>query len=124
MFSVANTSRQVLNVAEALGCSFGIPIFKLCLLTKSRNTFVVGFFVLFFLFVCLFGFFFPHKNCGSRLPQGSRGWVFKSTYSTSGVKSAQDKLPCVKLSPVVAVKPIRGCKKQSHCIEIVLSCSQ
>lgn len=65
-----------------------------------------------------------NENSDLRLSQGSIGWVFKSTCSASGVRGTQDKLPRVQLSPVVAVKPVQGCKKQSHCTEIVLTCSQ
>lgn len=110
MYSVANTSHQVLRVAETRGSGLSLWDFYFQALFSHK--------------VQKYLLYFFNKNCNSRLWQGSRGWVFKNTYSISGVRGTQDKSPRVKLSPVVSVKPVRGCKKQSHCIEIVLSCSQ
>lgn len=49
---------------------------------------------------------FFNETCDSRLLQGSRGWVLKTTYCTLGVTGTQDKFLCVKPLPVVAVKPV------------------
>lgn len=94
---LANTSHQLLRAAETRASS--LSLWDSCFHKVHKYVGV---------------FFFPN-SCDSRLLQGSRGWVFKNTSSTSGVRGTQDKFPVLS-SALWSLSNPSGAVKSNHTV--------